>query len=120
LAELVLPQVGAGLAELHRLATSHGDLKPSNIFLADDGRVILLDAGLSRIIFADDVPIMIGTPEYMAPEQVATEAPGDRLDRPAPGGRARPETPPRARHGGLPVRRRIRRPARQKRPCGSD
>lgn len=77
LAEHVLPQIGAGLHALHARQTSHGDLRPSNIVLSEDGRVVLLDVGLARVLYADDVPIMVGMPEYMAPEQAATEAPGD-------------------------------------------
>ncbi|MCC6630028.1 MAG: serine/threonine protein kinase, partial [Chloroflexi bacterium] len=77
LAERVLPQIGAGLHALHARQTSHGDLRPSNIVLSKDGRVVLLDAGLARVLYANDVPIMVGMPEYMAPEQATTEAPGD-------------------------------------------
>jgi serine/threonine-protein kinase len=73
----VAPQVGAALAALHGQGTSHGDLKPTNILLGGDDRVIALDAGVARVLYADRVPIRIGAPEYMAPEQVGREQPGD-------------------------------------------
>lgn len=73
----IIPQVGAALSALHREGVSHGDVKPSNILLTEHGRVVVLDARLASTLYADDVPILIGTPEYMAPEQAAAEQPGD-------------------------------------------
>jgi hypothetical protein len=74
----IVPQAGAALGALHREGVSHGDVKPSNILLTESGRVVLLDARLASILYADDVPILIGAPEYMAPEQAAAEQPGDQ------------------------------------------
>jgi len=71
-------QACAGLAEAHALNVIHRDVKPHNMFLARgaDGetRLVLLDFGVSKILGAEsDLTLTqssIGTPLYMAPEQV--------------------------------------------------
>jgi phosphate/phosphite/phosphonate ABC transporter binding protein len=67
----------AGLAVAHRAGIVHRDLKPSNIFLArDDGggeRAVLLDFGISKLRGVETeggMQSMVGTPQYMAPEQM--------------------------------------------------
>ncbi|HEX8951098.1 MAG TPA: serine/threonine-protein kinase, partial [Polyangia bacterium] len=65
-------QLGLGLAALHRHGHLHRDIKPSNVLVAPDNRVVLLDFGLVREHgeSADSAPdLVVGTPEYMAPEQ---------------------------------------------------
>ncbi len=64
-----------GMHALLLAGFSHGDIKPSNIFLCDDGTVKLIDLGFARpdrIVareLADPAaPSVTGTPEYMAPE----------------------------------------------------
>ncbi len=47
LAGRVLRQAGSALRQLHLLGISHGDVKPDNLLVCDDGRVMLLDLGLS-------------------------------------------------------------------------
>ncbi len=81
----------AALAALHARGIIHRDLKPSNVFLTPHG-VKLLDFGLARPIEAEVAPsldsasdltgagILIGTPRYMAPEQVAGGALDARTD----------------------------------------
>ena len=66
-------QVGEGLAEAHRLGVVHRDLKPQNIMIDRDGNARIMDFGIARSIKAKGITganVMIGTPEYMSPEQV--------------------------------------------------
>ena len=61
-----------GLAAAHRRGVLHGDLKPANAILAEDGTVKLVDFGLARLVDADnperDPSLILGTPYYMSPE----------------------------------------------------
>lgn len=70
-------QVCLGLAEAHRLGVVHRDLKPSNIMIDRNGSVRIMDFGIARLYKEKGITepgLMIGTPEYMSPEQVeATE-----------------------------------------------
>jgi hypothetical protein len=79
--ELVL-QIGSALRAAHRAGVVHRDLKPDNIFLCptDSGgvvhnRVKILDFGISKIRGSQTVQtqesILIGTPQYMSPEQAS-------------------------------------------------
>lgn len=64
-----------GLAALHRARKLHRDVKPSNIMVAPDGRVVLLDFGLVADLEpgGERDPIFAGTPKYMSPEQIRRE-----------------------------------------------
>ncbi len=75
-----LRQLAVGLAGLHRAGKLHCDIKPSNIRVTHEGRVVLLDFGLVQELFPGHGELTLdaelaGTPAYMAPEQAA----GQRL-----------------------------------------
>ncbi len=66
-------QVCDGLEEAHGLGIVHRDLKPGNIMVDRDGQARIMDFGIARSLKAKAITgagIMIGTPEYMSPEQV--------------------------------------------------
>ena len=74
----------AGLAAVHQAGLLHRDIKPGNIFLAN-GRAKLGDFGIARMIEGEDSSIssaghIVGTPDYMAPEQRRGGAVGQRAD----------------------------------------
>jgi serine/threonine protein kinase/tetratricopeptide (TPR) repeat protein len=66
-------QIAEGMAEAHKLGVVHRDLKPSNVMIDRDGNAKIMDFGIARSIYAAGMTAegaMIGTPEYMSPEQV--------------------------------------------------
>jgi tetratricopeptide (TPR) repeat protein len=76
-------QVCEGLLEAHRLGVVHRDLKPQNIMIDKDGNVRIMDFGIARSLRAKGITgsgIMIGTPEYMSPEQVDGKEVDHRAD----------------------------------------
>lgn len=72
-------QIGRGLAAAHAAGVVHRDLKPANVMIegaAPDGRVVLTDFGVARALDSDGKRTSgaLGTPIYMAPEQIMGEA----------------------------------------------
>jgi serine/threonine protein kinase/tetratricopeptide (TPR) repeat protein len=66
-------EIAEGLAEAHKQGIVHRDLKPSNIIIDRAGNARILDFGIARSMGAKSrtgAGVMIGTPEYMSPEQV--------------------------------------------------
>jgi serine/threonine protein kinase len=65
-------QIAEGLAEAHRLGVVHRDLKPQNIMIDRDGNAKIMDFGIARSLHGEGMTatgVIIGTPEYMSPEQ---------------------------------------------------
>jgi serine/threonine-protein kinase len=68
----IMVQVLAGLAHAHGLGIVHRDIKPANIFIQDDGTVKIMDFGVARLTAASMTGTgnIVGTADYMSPEQV--------------------------------------------------
>jgi len=79
----IAKQVCEGLSEAHRLGVVHRDLKPQNIMIDKDGNARIMDFGIARSIAGKGITgagVMIGTPEYMSPEQAEVKEVDQRSD----------------------------------------
>ncbi len=79
----IAKQICDGLAEAHSLGVVHRDLKPSNIMIDKEGNAKIMDFGIARSLAAKGITgagVMIGTPEYMSPEQVEGKEVDQRSD----------------------------------------
>jgi len=79
----ILAAVAEGAGAAHALGIIHRDLKPENVFLCRDGCVKILDFGIAKLTAVDGDAArtaetatgeLLGTPSYMAPEQIFGEA----------------------------------------------
>src|SRR5215467_7193411 len=71
------------VAHAHRAGIVHRDLKPANLMLTESGLVKVMDFGLARMVGTEHLTndgFMVGTPAYMAPEQVLAEEIDGRAD----------------------------------------
>src|SRR4030043_1625860 len=79
----IAKQVGEGVGEAHRLGVVHRDLKPQNIMIDKEGNARIMDFGIARSLKTKGITggeVMIGTPEYMSPEQVEGKGGDERSD----------------------------------------
>jgi len=83
LLDIIIP-VSSALAEIHRKSLIHRDIKSSNIFITKLGRPVLMDFGIAALKESTTGITMpgtvIGTPEYMSPEQANGEVLGPESD----------------------------------------
>jgi serine/threonine-protein kinase len=79
----IAKQVCEGLTEAHSLGVIHRDLKPNNIMIDKRGNARIMDFGIARSLSGKSITragAMIGTPEYMSPEQAEAEEVDHRSD----------------------------------------
>ncbi len=87
----ILGEAAATLAHAHREGIVHRDVKPANIMLDEDGRVLLTDFGISKSAVAStgattaaaltEFGTVLGTPHYLAPEQALSRSVDGRADQ---------------------------------------
>jgi serine/threonine protein kinase len=79
----ILSQICDGLEAAHSQGVVHRDLKAQNILIGRSGQIKIIDFGLARAVHLEGMTatgLIMGTPEYMAPEQVAGKHVDERAD----------------------------------------
>ncbi len=79
----ILKQICTGLEAAHQAGIVHRDLKPSNVLVGERGAVKIIDFGLATTAVGDGLTAtgaILGTPHYMAPEQVRGKPVDARTD----------------------------------------
>jgi tetratricopeptide (TPR) repeat protein/predicted Ser/Thr protein kinase len=77
-----LEELCAGVASAHKMDVVHRDIKPSNLIIDKSGRLKILDFGIAKLLgsIGSSVTAVIGTPGYMAPEQLLGQPVDGRTD----------------------------------------
>lgn len=76
----IVEQIGSALAAAHRQGVIHRDLKPGNILLDEEGNAYLSDFGIAKASTLDEpaqitaTGVIVGTPAYISPEQLQSQA----------------------------------------------
>lgn len=78
----LITEVSGALDYAHRQGVVHRDIKPANIMILEDGRIKVTDFGIAQVIDASKTKtgVILGTPNYMSPEQIAGENVDGRSD----------------------------------------
>ncbi|MFC2165904.1 protein kinase [Acidobacteriota bacterium] len=79
----IAKQACEGLSEAHKTGVIHRDLKPSNIMIDREGNARIMDFGIARSLKEKGITgsgVMIGTPDYMSPEQAEAKEVDQRSD----------------------------------------
>ena len=84
-AEKILLEAGAGLGYAHKRGVIHRDVKPANVLIDGESRVHLTDFGIAKALAGSpkitETGAVIGTPQYMAPEQCEGRLVDGRADQ---------------------------------------
>lgn len=77
----LVSEVASALHAAHRRGVIHGDVKPANIFITDEGHTKLMDFGMARLARHDSrATPLLGTPAYWCPEQILGKPQDARSD----------------------------------------
>jgi tetratricopeptide (TPR) repeat protein len=79
----IVRQVASALAEAHRAGVVHRDLKPGNVLLDSEDNAYITDFGVARSLGSDGLTragAVVGTPDYLSPEQIAGDPVDGRTD----------------------------------------
>jgi len=79
----IIREAASALAYAHNRGMIHRDVKPANLMMGDEDRMVLTDFGIAKMLDAKQMTVsggMIGTPAYMSPEQGLGEPGDDRSD----------------------------------------